>query len=79
MSLSPRRTVLGPVPGQAGTERKRIDADVEVTLEPKADGGVRLRLETTGTPNFEKHVEAEFSSAETDRLASTLESVGLEG
>jgi hypothetical protein len=79
MSLSTRRAVIGPLDGEAGDERSRIDADVELSIGRAVDGGVTLRQETTQTPNFEKVIESSLSRAEAVALRDQLDAMLAEG
>jgi hypothetical protein len=79
MSLSTRRAVIGPVEGEAGDERSRMEADTELAIERAVDGGVTLRQETVDTPNFEKVIESRLNRTEATALRDQLEALLAEG
>jgi hypothetical protein len=79
MSLSTRRAVIGPIEGEAGDERSRIEAGIELSIERAVDASVTLRQETVDTPNFEKVIESRLSRAEAAALRDQIEALLAEG
>jgi hypothetical protein len=79
MGVTTRRGIIGPVEGEAGDERSRIEADTELSIRRTGDGTVVLRQETVDTPNFEKVIESRLSRAEAIALRNRLDGLISEG